>query len=222
VQTHFDVPRRPAVDRRRYLLDACRGRRVLHLGCTDWPLTAERAEEGTLLQQSLLKIDCDLVGLDLDRNGVDYFNTHGLGPCVYGNIETTSLADVGGKPFEVVLAGEIIEHLENPGLFLRACRPLIAPGGVLIITTINAYCSFRILRYLLGREIVHEDHNYYFSPRVLEQMAARCGYRQRAFYFHGTGREEHFIPWHYRLAMKTTRALLPHMADGVIAEFEVA
>jgi hypothetical protein len=187
------------------------------LGCTDWPLTAERAKAGILLHQSLLAAGSDVVGLDLDQNGVDFFNSNGLGPCIAGNVETISLAEVGGKPFDVILAGEIIEHVENPGLFLRSCLPLIAKDGILIITTINAYCLFRIARYLFGREVVHEDHNYYFSARVLERLTSRCGYVTKEFCFHGTGHERVPIPPHYRLAARLAATFIPRMADGIIS-----
>ncbi len=217
MQTHFDVPRSPTVDRTAFILERCAGRRVLHLGCTDWPLTEERFAEGTLLHQRLTTSAASVVGLDADAEGVAYFNQHGLAPCVCGNVETASLEPLGGTPFDVIVAGEIIEHLENPGLFLRACKPLLAPGGILLITTINAYCLFRSLRYLLGRELVHEDHNYYYSPRVLEKLVSRCGYRVDEMLFHGTGREQHFVPWHYRLLMKLTSSTLPRLSNGVIA-----
>ncbi len=89
--------------------------------------------------------------MDADADGVTFFNDHGLSPCVQGNVETATLEPLGGRPFDVIVAGEIIEHLENPGLFLRACRPLLSAEGSLIITTINAYCWFRFIRYLFGR-----------------------------------------------------------------------
>jgi 2-polyprenyl-3-methyl-5-hydroxy-6-metoxy-1,4-benzoquinol methylase len=43
-----------------------------------------------------------------------------------------------GETFEVIVAGDVIEHMSNPGLFLDNCRRHLEPGGQLILTTPNA------------------------------------------------------------------------------------
>ncbi len=43
----------------------------------------------------------------------------------------------GAGPFDVVLVLEIIEHVADPESFLRACSRLIAPGGVMIVASLN-------------------------------------------------------------------------------------
>ena len=43
----------------------------------------------------------------------------------------------GAGPFDVVLVLEIIEHVAHPEAFLRACSRLIAPGGIMVVATLN-------------------------------------------------------------------------------------
>jgi 2-polyprenyl-6-hydroxyphenyl methylase/3-demethylubiquinone-9 3-methyltransferase len=43
----------------------------------------------------------------------------------------------GEPPFDVVLNMEVIEHVADPGAFLRDCVRLLAPGGVMILATLN-------------------------------------------------------------------------------------
>lgn len=43
----------------------------------------------------------------------------------------------GAGPFDVVLALEIVEHVTDPGAFLRSCSRLVAPGGLMIVATLN-------------------------------------------------------------------------------------
>lgn len=46
-------------------------------------------------------------------------------------------ADGLGQQFDVVVALELIEHLENPHHFLRQCFALLRPGGTLLVSTPN-------------------------------------------------------------------------------------
>ena len=51
-------------------------------------------------------------------------------------METEMLAG-GAGPFDVVLTMEVIEHVADPEAFIRACSRLVAPGGIMIVATLN-------------------------------------------------------------------------------------
>jgi SAM-dependent methyltransferase len=38
-------------------------------------------------------------------------------------------------PFDLIVSFETVEHLERPQLFLQSCRDLLAPNGVLLVST---------------------------------------------------------------------------------------
>jgi SAM-dependent methyltransferase len=66
-----------------------------------------------------------------------------------------------GQTFDLVVAQEIIEHLENPRHFLRQCRKLVAPGGYLLLTTPNIEDLYSRLRFLLrGRFSFFDEWDY--------------------------------------------------------------
>lgn len=94
--------------------------------------------------------------------------------------DATRLADIlNGRSFDTVVAGEFIEHVEQPYEFLRSLRPFVKPCGRLVITTPNPVswpCVFfewgRSQRFYYTRQ-----HLYYFTPRWVERMLDISGYR---------------------------------------------
>jgi 2-polyprenyl-3-methyl-5-hydroxy-6-metoxy-1,4-benzoquinol methylase len=61
--------------------------------------------------------------------------------------------------YELVIALEIIEHLENPWNFLREIRKLLSKDGLLVLSTPNSDSALDRLTYLL------HGHSFYFSER---------------------------------------------------------
>ena len=159
---HFKIPRK-LVNREKYLIDAANGKSVLHLGCADYPYTDERIKSGTWLHSKLTDVSKECLGIELDESSVSKLKkNYGIKNIVACDVE--KLCDLANKnKYEVIIAGEIIEHLKNPGLFLESARSVLAEGGRLIITTTNAFCLRRLVRIPFGIESVHPDHTYYFS-----------------------------------------------------------
>jgi 2-polyprenyl-3-methyl-5-hydroxy-6-metoxy-1,4-benzoquinol methylase len=76
---------------------------------------------------------------------------------------------------DTIIAGELIEHLENPLGFLNECHRILKPGGVLIITTPN----FSGTRYLPAalRAAVITDHIYCWNRETMINMFSRTNFR---------------------------------------------
>jgi SAM-dependent methyltransferase len=211
------------VQRVSYLEAACRDRRVLHLGCTNWPYTAEAVRDGSLLHARLRAVARDLHGLDADQQGLDALAACGMRQLYRGDLERLDEAPIEGT-FDVVVAGEIIEHLANPGLFLRGVQRFLRRDSTLIITTVNAYCGFRFMQYALrgrggDREPVHPDHVAYYSYATLSKLAARAELETRRFCFYDLGREHYpFVRGYVRWTNAALTRVWPQLADGVILE----
>lgn len=78
--------------------------------------------------------------------------------------------------FDVIFAGDLIEHLSNPGLFLDACRKHLKEGGRLILTTPNAFNLFNIAEKFSKREpTVNADHTCYFNSKTLRKLLEKNG-----------------------------------------------
>lgn len=83
-----------------------------------------------------------------------------------------------GTKFDAIVAGDLIEHLSNPGLFLSSCKKNLASGGRLILTTPNCFNLFNLTEKLSKYEpTVNSDHTMYFNYKTLSRLLAKNGYR---------------------------------------------
>jgi len=210
------------VQRLDFIRRICAGRRVLHLGCTNYPYTREAIENRSLLHFELDKIAASLVGIDSDQQGIDELRNHVTGPIINADLERLDEAAIDEK-FEVIVAGEVIEHLNNPGQFLSGIRRLMNAESTLVLTTINAYCAMRFLQFgFRGQrgksEPVHPDHVAYYSPATLRLMLERHGLHANRILFYDVGSEHRpYLPWYWRAANDICVRLAPQWSDGVIA-----
>ena len=208
---HFPLTRK-LVDREKFILDFCSGKNVLHLGCADWPFTENRLKDGTWLHSKLTVAASACIGVDLDRDAVVMLKEkHGIENIIEGNAEKLGDLNIGG--FDVVVAGEIIEHLNNPGLLLESAKTVLRPGGKLLVTTTNAYCLRRFIRIPFGKESIHPDHTCYFSHRTLEALAMRYGYSLTGKYSYRITNTKPFFPY---LVEAIATVITPNWGEGIV------
>lgn len=178
------LPRARLVDRIDFVLERTRGRRVVHLGFVDEGRMDDRVEQGSWLHAQIARVARELVGVDLSDAGVRAAAELGYDVHQADCEDADALAALGLDPAEVVVAGELVEHLSSPGRMLAAVRRLVRPDGVLIVTTPNAHALTNVLAGLLGRELVNADHVGWQSWRTGSALLARHGYtvRETAYY----------------------------------------
>lgn len=82
--------------------------------------------------------------------------------------------------FSVVFACDVLEHVPDPESFLAAISRLLAPGGVLLVSTPDVGSAFA---RLCGRQwhYYNKYHVSYFSRATLAATAARQGFRELGF-----------------------------------------
>ncbi len=210
------------VQRLEFIKRISAGKRVLHLGCTNWPYTSEAIDAGTLLHEDLAEVSGELYGFDFDQEGIDALAAKGFNNLFRADLEKLDKVAVETQ-FGVIIAGEMIEHLNNPGLFLNGIKRFMNPDTRLVITTVNAYSGMRFLIYgLRGRrgilEPVHPDHVAYYSYSTLKLLLERHGFTVENFMFYDLG-EEH-RPHNSRLRNFLNDVcvkIAPQWGDGVIA-----
>jgi SAM-dependent methyltransferase len=178
-------PKRPAsyFQREPFLVERCKGKSVLHLGCIgytegDPESRAAFFKSRSSLHSDLVGVARQVVGVDIDRETLELLRAQGSRNLFDGDVENLERSDVPRSPgFDVILAGDLLEHLSNPGLMLESVKSFLAPGGRLLVTTPNAYGLPNFLRFLRGKLVEGKDHVQSYSVFTLSNLLARHGWR---------------------------------------------
>ena len=112
------------------------GRRVLDLGCRDGALTRAYLDGN------------EVVGFDADREALAAAARLGI-ETHWADLDQP--LEVPDASFDVVVAGELLEHLRDPQALVAEIRRVLRPGGTLVASVPNAYRLKGRLRFLFGR-----------------------------------------------------------------------
>jgi SAM-dependent methyltransferase len=155
------------------------GRKVLDLGCRDGALTSTYTEGN------------DVVGVDADREALGEAEKLGIETRWADLDEPLPFEDAS---FDVVVAGELLEHLRDPRRLVGDARRILRPDGTFVASVPNAYRLKNRLRFLLGRKPEDDPtHLQMFSPGDVRSLLA--GFDQPQLHFIA-GR---LVPLHARL-----------------------
>jgi SAM-dependent methyltransferase len=141
--------------------------RVLDLGCS-----------GGLLAEHLRAAGHHVTGVDFieiagARERTDRFVLADL---------TQGIPVEVGAGYDIVVAGDVIEHLPRPLETLQQIRPLLRPDGELLVSVPNFghwYARGRVLFGLFGydrRGILDSTHLRFFTRGSLRRMIGQAGY----------------------------------------------
>lgn len=144
--------------------------KVLDLGCSSGLLAAELRRLGHHVT------GVDAVQLDGVTDRVDDF--------YLADLEQGVPAEVG-TGFDVVIAGDVIEHVRNSEHLLADVRRCVRPGGFVLASVPNISHWYPRLRVASGRfgydqrGILDKTHLRFFTHRTFARMADEAGFRIR-------------------------------------------
>jgi 2-polyprenyl-3-methyl-5-hydroxy-6-metoxy-1,4-benzoquinol methylase len=170
----------PATERMQTILAMLKGPRVLHVGCcgTRFPETA--TERAQWLHAVLVDRGSSVHGGDINQESLRKMRDAGY------SVEymDAQAIDPAGEKFDTIVAGELIEHLENPGLFLRGCHARLAAGGQLILSTPNAFSPLNFLGYARKYDRwANPEHTCWFDPQTITELLRRSGFETKEIRF---------------------------------------
>jgi SAM-dependent methyltransferase len=130
------------------------------------------AGSGQHLHRRLARAASESLGVDVVPDGIEALRQEGF---------NVRVCDITGEAidgtFDVIVAGELIEHLGRPEAVFQIGRRNLVSGGRLVLTTPNPYYLARIRDSLLGRSRENADHVSLWSPAGIAEMAEREGLR---------------------------------------------
>jgi SAM-dependent methyltransferase len=170
------LPPATLVDRFQFLRNLVAGRRAIHVGFVDAGCAGANTQAGAWLHEHLARDARELVGLDVDILGVERARAQGYDVHVVDCRDTTAVRALALAPADVVVAGEVIEHLDDAGAFLDGLQALVADGGILAVTTPNATGLVNAFASLVNYEVNHPDHVTMFTCCTLDAMLRRHGW----------------------------------------------
>jgi SAM-dependent methyltransferase len=139
------------------------GRRLLDVGCATGFFLEAAVKRGWTVQ-----------GLETSGYASAHAREHLKLPVLSGSIEDPP---AGLRPADVVTLWDTIEHLQRPDQALIRIREVMDPQGVLVITT-GDFAS--LVRRATGRRwrlFQDPTHHFFFTPRTLEGLLVRAGFR---------------------------------------------
>lgn len=162
---------------------------ILDLGCVDHEASNEKGKHW--LHRKIHEKASKTLGVDYLPQEVEKLKKMGY-EVVQGNVENLDL----GKQFDAVVAGNIIEHLSNPGLFLDSVHKHLKDTGHFLITTDNCY-GLRSLKGIFLNDFIrpNNEHTMTFEEEVFRQMLKRHGFQVVEFYYYNGPYPKPFKKW---------------------------
>lgn len=178
-------------DRVQYLCSLATGRKVLDIGVVEH--TSLASGSPLWLHGNLKRCAAQCVGVDVLSAEVQRLCAEGY-DVRCADVTIAPLADT----FDVIIAGEVLEHLDAPGRFMANCASMLRPTGRLVITVPNPWHLNVILKNLRQSTtfVDSADHVAWYESSVLYELGQRHGLELER----STGIGGHWAKsWHARM-----------------------
>ena len=155
----------------KFVVKRCRGKNVLDLGCVQH--NPRNYNSRYWLHKAIKKVAASVVGIDLYEIGVHYLKERGF-DVIVADAQCFNL----GRIFDVIVAGDVVEHLDNFDGFFNSCKRHMFRNSKLLISTPNAWYWRNIVKVIIFRKVIRNnpEHTCWLCPITLRQLANRYGF----------------------------------------------
>ncbi len=148
------------------------GLRLLDIGCG-----------GGLLCEPMARLGFQVVGVDASERNIGTASAHAAEAALtidYRASTAEALVAAGEPLFDVILNMEVIEHVADPGEYLRDCARLLKPGGLMVVATLNRTLKALALAKVGAEYILRwlpvgtHDWNKFLKPGEIRDFLAQA------------------------------------------------
>ncbi|HEY9018936.1 class I SAM-dependent methyltransferase [Thiomicrospira sp.] len=155
-----------------YLENFASGKKILNVGAAGGVKGYLPNNKNVWLHHRLAIAAKDIVGIDIDVDGIEYAESHGV-HILNANCENVDL----GKLFDLIVISDVIEHMNAPVYAVENLMKHLTPDGCLCVTTPNATSGMTFARILAGKPPnVYWDHVAVYCPEHIQAICDRFGY----------------------------------------------
>ncbi len=152
---------------------------IIHLGCADHlPLIQHKIQRNIWLHKRLVNSAKKCLGIDINEKSIDYIRKE-FGykdVIVHDIVENDIPTKIRIEKWDYMVVGEILEHIDNPVLFLSMIKKRYSSFLTkLIITVPNAFSYNNFKHSFKNTEFINSDHRYWFTPYTLSKIIFSSG-----------------------------------------------
>lgn len=147
--------------------------KVLDVGCTTGKLA-----------KALKRKKCQVTGVDIDRSSLNLARRY-CQSTILANVEDCKLLakKLQGEKFDVVVLGDVLEHLKYPKELLVALKKHLKQNALIVSSTPNSAFIWMRMKFLLGNlsyskngGLMDEDHLRFYSFQTARALFEESGY----------------------------------------------
>ena len=167
------VVRCDAFDRTKILLDwVGNGKRVLEVGCSTG-----------FMSRLMVERNCVVTGIEVDAEAAERARRYCEGVHVLDLNGCDWIKSIHKKAFDVVLLGDVLEHLADPARVLRQVGDVLSTEGSLVISLPNVVHWATRFKVLMGQfdyqpwGTLDHTHLRFFTLKTARELIESAGYR---------------------------------------------
>ncbi len=167
-------PDQPYATRIELLEKLSSSKKIIHVGFTDHKdIIRAKIKANVWLHKRLMNVSERCIGIDINCETVEFVRSElGIGDIYCSDITSDGLpSDLKNTKWDCIILGEVLEHIDNPVLFLKNLKDKVSSSVERIILTVpNAFRYANLDFALKGKEVINSDHRYWFTPYTIMKV----------------------------------------------------